>query len=938
MLLKTKKYTVFFLLLLTTFFYSINIKAATENFYENALLSFQSSDYSTSIIHLKNSLKKNPKHLSSRVLLAENYLALGRGVDAETELETVKKYGASDAKISPLLAQSYLQQKKYNQVLEILTPRNSELNFKSSILAYRGLAYLGIKEYQLAKQSFEDAVAFVPINIDAILGLAKLALAQNHTNQAVTFIEQAKAIAPNNKHALLMAAVTYKLLNNTVQSLQSVNQLLTLEPDNYSALLIRAALYSEQNKHKEALADIDKIVSTIPNEPISNYIKMLSLNATDKTESAEQTRLHLTTILGAISEDIMKEQPIYYFLSGLVNFKSGAFQKAEKDFLTYYKNHQEDFKVIKLLARTQMALGEYFQAKKYLMKAHLLDQKELEIISLLGQVSMLLDELDKAEYYFNLRLKAQPQSLIAQTDLARYLLFSGKYHKIINMFALAEENDQYAESIGDELLFMLAKSYLEVENYPAALVITEKIIKLEPNNSYAYQLKGTLSGLMGNFAEAEQSYLTSITLDENNFQVVMLLARFEAAQGKHTQAIERIQNQLKKGDNSALFIELGDTYTKLNDSKNATIYYRKALAYNPSSVLSLTKIVNKLVANQELLEAIKTVEAYLLKYSGTPEVHELAANLYYQNNQHTNALYELEQAVKLSNKKGANLIKLAQMQLQLTQRENAINSLNRAIAWEAEFTPAYLMLIAIYSESKNEEKALSLINKLAEVNKNASLIYRLKGELYWALANETKAAYFFNLSIKKAATKPAILGLFRIYRKNKQYNKIDNLLVNWLAKNPNDLTSAISLAENYRQKGDLIAARNYYQQLLNQHPNNLVLMNNTAIIEQELENFDQAAALAEQAYLLNNSNVNIIDTKAWIEIKRGNYQEALSLLREANTLDYQNAEIKYHLAVALDKVGQRNQGLPYLEAAIKSPQNFSDKAKAQALLTLWQQQ
>ena len=915
---------------------NITVYAATENSFEKALNSFQQQDYASSIIHLKNSLQNNSKHLSSRVLLAENYLALRQAKNAETELETAKKNGASNAKISPLLAQAYLQQKQYDKVLEILTPRSSDLNFKSQILAYRGLAYLGKKELILAQQSLDEALALVPINIDAILGLAKLALAEENNVKALTFIEKAKGITSNNKHALLMAAVTYKLINDQKNSLSNVNQLLSLEPDNYSALLIRATLYSELAMHKEALADIDKIVIAIPNEPISNYVKMLSLTATNENDYAEQTRLHLATIIDGISQEIMAEQPIYYFLSGLVSFKSGAFERAEKEFLKYYKINPEDFNVIKLLARTQMALGEYFQAKKHLIKAHLLDQNETEIISLLGRVSMLLGELDKAEYYFNLALKAQPQSLTAQTDLARLLLFTGKFHKLIQLFSLAEKSNQYAESIGTELLFMLAKAYLETKNYPSALTITEKIITLEPNNSYAYQLKGSLAGLMGNYAQAEQNYLTSISLDKSNFQVVMLLARFEAAQGKYQQAITRIQNQLAYGDNSALFNELGDIYTQTKDHSNATIYYRKALAHNPSSVLSLTKIVDKLVANNEIAAAITSVEEYLRKYDGNPDIHQLAATLYYKNNQHTNALYELEQAVKLSNQKGNSLLKLAQMQLQLTQRDNAINSLQRAIAWEEEYTPAYLKLIAIYSEDKNEAKALELINKLTAMNANTSLINRLKGELYWALNNTSKAESFFNLSLRQEATKPAILGLYRIYRRAEHYQKIQSLLSNWLAENPNDLTSAISLAENYHQQGDLLAAKNYYQMLLAKNPNNLILLNNMAVIEQKLQNYDNAAALAEQAYSLNNKSVNIIDTKAWIEVQRGNYQTALSLLREANTLDYQNAEVKYHLAVTLDKIGQRNQGLAYLEAAVKSQQNFTDKPKAIALLKIWQ--
>lgn len=935
---KTKP--VFWLLALISFFISYSSLASAENnpenFFEKALISFQNKQYSTSIIHLKNHLKQTPEHLSSRVLLAENYLALSQGLNAETELNIADKLSPNNAKISLLLARAYLLQKKYDQVLEILIPRHHDIHFQSAILAYRGLAYLGNKQYLLSEKELEKSLNIVPINIDAILGMAKLALANKNNTKAIQYIEKASSIAPENKHALLMAAITYKLLQDTKQALAAANKLLQLEPNNYSALLIRANLYADLKQHESSLKDIEKITQEMPNEPISNYVKFLSLNAINEDSSADETLAHLEAIMGIIPKEIMDEEPIYYFLAGLINFQSGAFESAEKSLLKYYNFYPEDLSAIKLLARAQMASGQYAQARKYLIKGHLLNQKELEILSLLGKVSMLLGQLSKAEYYFKLVNKYQPNSLTAKEDLARLYMVSGKQEKLINLFPDAINNKNTSQQLSNETLFMLASAYQESNDLTSALIITEQIIKQEPNNSYAFQLRGSLLGLMGNIAQAQQDYIKAVKLDANNFQVVMHLSRLELAQGKAEQAISRLKKQLEKGNNSALFIELGDSYSKIGDTKNADIYYRKALTHNPSSILSLTKVVEKHVANNEITEAINTVEEYLKKYDGNPEAHHLAADLYFKNNQYNEALAELESAVKASNVKGPNLLKLAKMQLRLTQRDNAINSLNRAIGWENEYLPAYLLLVAIYTEDKNQEEAHKIIKRMASFNHDEFLHYRLKGEIQWAIGNINKAEELFLQSIKIKPTKPAVLGLYRIYRKNKQFEKVDNLLKNWLEKNPNDLTSAISRAENYRQQGNLEQAKAYYNQLLTIGPNNILLLNNAAIIEQLLGNLDSAAKLAQRAYKLANKNVNVIDTKAWIEVQRGNFDYALSLLREANTLDYQNAEVKYHLAVTLDKLGRRNEGLAYLEAAVNSSQDFLDKDKALVLLTTWQ--
>ena len=607
-------------LLILSFFSCYSL--ANDN-YEKALNSFQKNDYKTSIIHLKNSLKDNSEHLSSRVLLAKNYLVLAQGSNAENQLAFAQKEGVSNSILSPLFAQAYLAQNKFDRVLEILTPRNNSLQFKSKMLAYRGLAYLGKNDLNSANNSFKESLALIPTNIDSILGQAKVLLKQEKTIPAIPLIEQALNLQPDNQHALLMAAITYKSNQQNDKALTTINYLLAIEPEGLSALLVRSTLLIELEKYDDALIDINIIIKSIPNEPVTNYIKANALNAINSYDEAKKTQVHLAATIKKIPKKLKDKQPIYYFVAGLANFQESNYESAEKALLTYNKFASQDVEGLKLLARTQMALGANTQAKKHLMAASFIDETDHELQSLLGRINVLTGNLGKAEYYFNLVIQAQPDSIIAQTDLAKLYLFNGQFYKIAQLFSLALTNEQYALSLQSEILFMLAKAYQETEQYSDAINIIDKLITLEPNNSYAHQMHGSLSGLIKNFSQAKKSYLTSQSLDENNFQVVILLARFASAEGKPEEAITLLKQQLIKGDNSALFIELGDVYNKIKDEQNASLFYRKALSLNPSSVLSLTKIINEHIVKNEILKAITVLENYTRKYDATPEVYEL---------------------------------------------------------------------------------------------------------------------------------------------------------------------------------------------------------------------------------------------------------------------------------------------------------------------------
>ena len=102
------------------------------------------------------------------------------------------------------------------------------------------------------------------------------------------------------------------------------------------------------------------------------------------------------------------------------------------------------------------------------------------------------------------------------------------------------------------------------------------------------------------------------------------------------------------------------------------------------------------------------------------------------------------------------------------------------------------------------------------------------------------------------------------------------------------------------------------------------------------DNMEKAQSLAKRAYDISPENVTIIDTNALVELALGNHSKALSLLRQANTLDYGNPEIKYHLALTLDKLNRRKEALIYLKESLSSDNIFSEKDKAISLLSSWQ--
>lgn len=83
---------------------------------------------------------------------------------------------------------------------------------------------------------------------------------------------------------------------------------------------------------------------------------------------------------------------------------------------------------------------------------------------------------------------------------------------------------------------------------------------------------------------------------------------------------------------------------------------------------------------------------------------------------------------------------------------------------------------------------------------------------------------------------------------------------------------------------------------------------------------------------------NIIDTLAWVKTQQKKRSEAITLFRQALVLDFNNAEIKYHLAITLKAEKRDKEAYKLLTEAVKTEQSFSEKRVAQQLLAQWKKE
>ncbi|WDE13421.1 XrtA/PEP-CTERM system TPR-repeat protein PrsT [Thalassomonas haliotis] len=900
--------------------------------YEDALRSFAQSDLSAAVVFLKNSLKNNPSHLPSKILMAEILIAQGDGAAAEIELTYALKNGADEKRILPLLLEAQLLQKKYEQVVASNFPPGSNGRLKSQIAMLKGRAFVAQKKYVRAEQLFRQALVYNGNNVLAILGRAQVALLRENLRQARAYTEQALAKDATNTNGLLMLANIEQMQGNKEAALTKTNEIIALNRENFPALLMRAGLLIDKGQYQAALLDVSVILKQIPNEPRANYLKAITNIALGNKAESDATIEHLNTVLTGVPDEVMQANPVYYYLAGVISFGQGEYLQAQDALRKYFDINKEDTRALKLLARTEFRLNEPFAAKSYLVKARLINPDDVEIWSLLGRAYMATGAREKAERYFLDVIRALPRESAVHLDIARLYLSTGQADKAIASLKQAEHLTTAQTDRGD-LYLLFTRAYQENNQIGMALDNVDKVIALRGQDSFLYQLKGSLLGQNGEHEQARLAFEQALTFDAGNYQAVLHLARMDMLSGNIKQSNKRLHQFIEQNPaNTELMLELGQNYLRLNEPANALTWFEKAYAQDRSNNRALIQLVHYHSKLNDITQALALVEDYLKRFNKDGEILLIAADLYLKDKQNDKALQAHQLAVKHSQEKAAALLALARTQILFGEDDNAITSLEKAIVRDNRFIRAYLQLVDIYHSRQDFDNAMATIGQLEKVVPDSQLTIVLRGDTYRLNRQYALAVDAYNQALKIKPSQQATLGLYRVYQAKEQHQQALDLLEARLKSHPDDLLSAIALADSYKARGELKKAGDFYESLIARFPNAPVLFNNAAAVYLLLGNFDKAAEYAEAAHARLPDNVAIIDTKAWVETLRGNYQQALPLYRQALALDVDNMEVQYHLAFTLNKMGRTGEAIKYLQELLASEQTFTEKEEAQALL------
>jgi putative PEP-CTERM system TPR-repeat lipoprotein len=876
-------------------------------------------DVRASILELKNAVQKDPSHAQARWLLGKIYLDMRLGGEAETQFRKAVELGLSPASARVPLAQAQLYQGEFQTVLDkLVADDNADSGTQAQILDLRGKAFLGLDKYPEGCPLFDRAIQLDPGYAPPYLGRARCEYRQGQREPAIASARQATAKDPKLLDAWYLLGDLHRALNQPDAAISAYDSALRIMPNDYDGHVYKAMALLSAERTQDAEEEIKRLSQLRPNAPLTRYLNAYVLHQQGKDSEA-------ANLLQQVLKDT-PNNPQAHLLYGTVNY---ALKNDEIALSSLNKalGMVELPQARILVAATQLRMGAFADVTRTL-EPLLRNGSDAKAYLLAGQALLSQGEIERGLTLLDRASRLAPQDTVIRTALAQNQLLTGDQQGIRGLESVITDNPSDSQAY-----LLLAASQVAQSNFKGALETLQKMAAAQPKNPLSHVLMGRVYLMQRNSAAARQSFERALTVDATFLPAAAALADLDIREKKPAQARERFTRILAKSpDNLGALMgqarvaqALGDTNAYIDNLKRAIEHHPAAA--EPAILLTRHYLQKSRQPQQALALAQQAANA-------NPDNPAFLDNLGEAQLGAGRTKDAIDTYTRLANGQpdsAAAWYRLAWAQRVAGNLNGALKSLQRAVQVEPNHLDSRIALAGLYVLLEQPDLAMQETRTIQKLDPKSPTGYNLEAELAARLKQTDVAlqalARAFDTSPSADTAATYHLALLRAGK----HAQAAQVAAQWLKRSPKDAAFRVYLAGTYLSSNQPDAARAQYQQVVKDHPDHVLALNNLAALL--LERRDSAGyGFAQRAYALQPTNPVVMDTQGWALHLQGKAEEARPLLKQAASALPNLPAVQYHWAAALAQSGDTAQARAVLQKALASKEAFGEREEAARLL------
>lgn len=883
------------------------------NYYEDALRRFEKDDMPAAVIQLKNAIQQDQKMLAAHLLLGKALLKDGDLKGAEAAFEEALKQGVNRGEVALPLGQVYLALGRPEAVIDRIQPAGLSPALQVEILTMRGNAYLESGKNSLATQSFEQARSIDPRSASPLIAEVSMLLTQGRIDLAREKANKAVELAPNNAFAWNAKASALHASLDATAALAAYDKAITLSPRHVDARIARAALLLDLKREIEARKDLDYLLAQVPDEPRAAYLRAVLAGQKGDAAAASDALKEVARTIDAVPPAWLARREQLLMAGALAHYGLANHQKAREYLDAVVARNPGNNGAKKLLASIYVDAKDYARAQSLLESLQRALPEDPQVMYLLGSVNLAQRRYSQASELLE-KAAARTGSSESNRSLGFSQLSQGKMEQ-----GQASLERAFAASPGDGQAGMaLAMLYMRSGKPDKALKTVEGMVKRDPANLTILNFLGALKGANGDKRGARAVYTDVLVKDSDFMPAILNLARLDMSEKRFDEARRRLDAVLKKrNDDAQVLSEYGQLELRAGHPEDAIRYLSKAGSVqrtDPAPTLALIDLHLSLRQNDQALTVAKQLSS---KFPSSLSVQLALARTFLVNGDTINARSALTGATRLAEFDARSQVAIARMQLAAGNPDGASYSVYKALQGNPDDVAALALLVQIEARRGDAAKADAALKTLTAKYPNAIETARVSADLAMSRGQHAAAISGYRKLLSREENTGNALALVQAHMAAAEPGKAAAFLEGWVKNHPADKGATKALAESLFRSGQLAAARQAYQQVIKDNPDDASSFNNYANLLHQL-NAPGAQEAAEHALKLSPNHAAYADTLGWILVGKGQTETGLRYLREARLRNPESGEIRFHLAYALTKIGRKDEAREELGVALSS--------------------